>query len=49
MVLAHAGGYELIVPLVMVLGLLFIMRGGDPKRDSETPRETAQRCGRADA
>jgi len=35
MVLAHAGGYELIVPLVMLVGLLIIMRGGDPKRDGE--------------
>jgi hypothetical protein len=33
MVLAHTGGYELIVPLMMLLGLLFIMRGGDAKLD----------------
>jgi hypothetical protein len=34
MVLAHAGGYELIVPLVMLVGLLIIMRGGDPRTAS---------------
>jgi hypothetical protein len=48
MVLAHAGGYELIVPLVMLLGLLFIMRGGDPKRVGKPPVETRHRHGRAD-
>jgi hypothetical protein len=48
MVLVHAGGYELLVPLVMLLGLLFIMRGGDPKRDGRPPVETGHRRGRAD-
>jgi hypothetical protein len=48
MVLAHAGGYELIVPLVMLLGLLFIIRGGDPKRDGEPPAPAGHRRGRAD-
>jgi hypothetical protein len=48
MVLVHAGGYELLVPLVMLLGLLFIMRGGDPKRDGTPPVETGHRRGRAD-
>jgi hypothetical protein len=48
MVLAHAGGYELIVPLVMLIGLLFILRGGDPKRDSEPPVPTTHRRGSAD-
>jgi hypothetical protein len=36
------------VPLVMVLGLWFIMRGGDPKHDGEAPSETARRRGPAD-
>ena len=48
MVLAHAGGYELIVPLVMLVGLLIIMRGGDPKRDGEPPVQPGHRRGRAD-
>jgi hypothetical protein len=48
MVLLHAGGYELLVPLAMLLGLLFIMRGGDPKRDGTPPVETGHRRGRAD-
>ena len=49
MVLAHAGGYELIVPLVMLVGLLIIMRGGDPKRDGEPPVPPGHRRGRANA
>jgi hypothetical protein len=48
MVLAHAGGYELIVPLILLLGLLFIMRGGDPNRDGDPSVPTGQRRGRAD-
>jgi hypothetical protein len=30
------------VPLVMVAGLWWILRGGDPKDDEESPREESR-------
>jgi hypothetical protein len=42
MVLAHAGDNELIVPFVLIIGLLLIMRGGDPKPDDKPPSRDAR-------
>src|SRR5512132_117957 len=42
-VLAHYGGLDetaiIWVPLVMIGGLWWILRGGDPSKDEEPPRE----------
>jgi hypothetical protein len=42
-VLAHHGGLDetaiIWVPLVMIGGLWWILRGGDPGKDEEPPRE----------
>jgi hypothetical protein len=50
MVLAHLpGGYELIVPAIMGLGLWIIVRTGTkPKQAGQHPNEAAHRHGRAD-
>ena len=42
MVLAHAADNELIVPFVLIIGLLLIMRGGDPKPDDRPPSRDAR-------
>jgi hypothetical protein len=43
-VLAHYGGLDetavIWVPLVLIGGLWWIMRGGDPKEGDEPPEET---------
>ena len=42
--LAHYGGLDetaiIWVPLVLIAGLWWIMRGGDPKEGDEPPEET---------
>jgi hypothetical protein len=42
-VLAHYGGLDetavIWVPLVMIGGLWWLLRGGDPKQEDEPPRE----------
>jgi hypothetical protein len=40
--LAHAGDNELIVPFVLIIGLLLILRGGDPKPDRKPPSAEAR-------
>jgi len=50
MVLAHLpGGYELIVPAILGLGLWVIVQTGNkPRQERQPPKETAHRHGRAD-
>ncbi|HYZ01988.1 MAG TPA: hypothetical protein VFA92_10880 [Candidatus Binatia bacterium] len=40
--LAHAGDTELIVPFVLIIGLLLILRGGDPKPDDKPSSRDAR-------